>query len=494
MISKSKLEEIIKFVLLAGVATLFIWKWSLRETLIPKPSQFFFGLALLLGIVYFIFFDRFKSLKNIPLLVWVGIAIIVLSMTIATLYGYFKYDLGWTLKGIFYALHLLIGIALFILFFIFLEKDEVFYKRLCYAFFFPPLLFIPFLFFPNAAQRLRLLDQVRFLGISDTPNTVGLYLFIALTFSLIFLLRYTMAPGQKDKIKNILLYLFSGAGLESLLIWTWSRSYFGAMWFSITLSIVGMGIIYKKKAATIALYLLAAFAIGLFVFFSSPPWLHRETLMRGYSQLKGYITYAPLAKDISQKMVDITLNQKTEMPNIKMYTDVGQYKDTIGGRALPIIQPSEIVASSSVESRLFSTAYYIFLFQKDIYSFIFGLGFNFEQRFNFFISIGDSIKTIGAESVESSLDVFLFGGILLLIGILWMIALVLKNMRNHIRSSAGEHTAYYFGAMVVWIGFIAAGTFPGIANRLFGFPFWILLAMALTKIDKNKKETEEYES
>lgn len=501
-------EQAIRFFLIAGVFTLIFWKGSIKENFIPKPSELFFGLALASGLFYLIFFDRFAELKKIRKDVLFTIFLLISSMAIAMLYGYFRYDLPLiTAKGISYLLRFGAGIGLFSLATIFLKKDSVFIKKLYAAFALPPLIYVAFVFvfavkyqFPDFFG----VNPYRFTGFASLSTFTALLTFISFVFVICFLLPIVFSREVK---KNVIL-LFIGAmaltGFSAIITWTSSRSYFGAMWFSAVLGSVVMGLYYKRNIARTGIVILAVVSLLLwgialipiesrtsfFSFFkhsielrflSTWPVVNNAVKQindphKFYSEFvldeaakKLVIGSSPTAAPVSESVVAsdqnvVVVADTDNEPDTTYYQRVFGYKT----------------------GRLLGIAYYLDFFSKDTFSFIFGLGLNYEQKFSLIWDPGWAQG--GAHGANSGLDVFLYGGIGEFIGIFILGYLVFRNIRSKFISGASKNLViiYSLAPALALFGLVPGGIFAGLAAHLFGFYFWILLAMALAESPKEQ--------
>lgn len=105
----------------------------------------------------------------------------------------------------------------------------------------------------------------------------------------------------------------------------------------------------------------------------------------------------------------------------------------------------------------------------------FGLGLNYEQKFTleWHLSNGE-VWNLGPHSF---LDIAVFGGILAVFCMIYLLWKVFLNLRQRLKNYSDDMTAYYLASSTAVFGLWIASIFMG--SPIFFLGFWILLAMAL---------------
>lgn len=438
---KFSLENIIKFCLIAGVGTIFIWKWSFRETFIPKPSEFFFAVALLAGFFYFCSRRRWTELRNLPKTVFFACGLLLVSLALASFYGWRSYGISLSPIGMGYLLRVAGGIGLFLLTLVFFKNNPAFKQKIYFAFFAPVFILAPLLFAPSLAAQFHLMSWTRFMGLGDNPITAGRDILIGFSLVLVFFLG-VLLQGQKQW--RLLLFLaFLLAASEMLLMWTQVRSAFGVMWLAIAVA-PALAARYRKKGIkkTALAYLLVG-GISALAFLFSPSYIKTEMLVRSSdisSQVTAWKEIEPMVSEASRQAV--------------------AEQRLVGS---PVEHPLILR-----ELRRFVAPYYYFnFFREHPLSLIFGLGVNY----------GDKVYILKHQGATGILDVVLFGGLGALAALAVLGFLVLKKVWQAVIPGENELEIYGLGAAIALLGIWSVAVFHAIP--LPTFSFWILLAMAL---------------
>lgn len=453
------LEGFIDFSLRAGTATLFIWSWSLVQTHTPKPSEFFFVLALLAGFFYIVK-RGFRDLKGVPRGILVILTLFLLSFAVATVYGYFKYDLRYGYFAILsrgalgYSLRLIAGIGLFLLVYIFAARDMRFRKRMFFALALPSAVFFPLLLFPALAARFSLLEPVggQFIGFTTNSIAAGFLIFIGFVLVFTAFWRHIAEARWRQNIKPILGYGILWIGLELFLLWSHVRSYLLAA-AAITVVCPLLMFLYYRRSFLISVFaVFAAILSVVSVYFLAP-----DNLRKGVADKMGQTFYTVAVWQEVRQQVFSAIDEDKIQDWLQESND-GRLE--YAGR--PIVY-----------------AYYFNFFQKDIFSLLLGLGVNYKEKLYLPIpTVADPAKK-QVYTAENVLDVVLYGGlgaaISLFIFALWVIKRVVKQYSREYQDA--DLFVYALGPALALLGLFIAGlfvTFPMSAPY-----FWILLALAL---------------
>lgn len=440
-------ECIINFLLRAGTATLFLWTWSLRETHIPRPADFFLGLALALGFFYFLS-GGFRDIKTVPRGILFALILFVFSFMLAGIYGYIRYDLTFTANTIGLSLRLMAGIGLFILVYVFARKDPKLKKKMYLALAIPPALYSPFLFVPSLAKQFSLVEPAggRFTGLTVDANPVGAFFFIGFALAFTRFWQYIAEGRWKERIVPLAAYGLLWMGLEMLLLWTFTRSYLIAMGTVVVMCPLLLSLYYKKGVLATLFSVFAAIILVGSIYFVSPHAIQEGLLPR-----------------IVQTFDTLSFWRELK-PEIVPAIERGEINDWL--------RDNKDVRLEYV-ARHMANSYYINFFREDALSFFLGLGINYKEWFVIHI-----YKTQNW-TAENILDVILYGGIGAVASLLLFAFFIVKKISGqYMRANKdADRLVVLLGPALALLGVTAASIF--ITFPVFSFYFWILLALAL---------------
>jgi hypothetical protein len=437
-----KINKIIKFLILTGAAALIYWKGDFKKTFLPKPAELFLFSSLMFSFIYALRTGLANKLKCINKPIYYSILMILFSLLIGTVYGMLKYNVGFNIQGIAYSIKLPLFIFLFITVYVFIREDELFYKNLCMAFYLSPLIFTPFLFYPGLADKFSLLSTSRFMGFTPSPNIAAMFNCIA--FSFIFTI-FVFDLFDKG-IKKSLLFLSLSLGLGALVLWSQSRAYFIALLFSIIFpSFLVSGFYFKERYKVLLISFLMLVLI-IPMFFILPNSVKRPLILRlsYFEKLAHPATFATTS-----------VYEERLVPNSNKATT------------------KLVKVGTAPDARVTVLKYYFQLLKKDPLIFVFGLGINHESRFNLILNKGE------VHCANSILDIILFGGVGLAAALVALFILIIINLRKMIAEGRAmlQVNIFRLGSITALLGMWCAAIFIG--SPLFGFHFWILLAMSL---------------
>lgn len=203
------LENVIKFCILAGIFTHPIWFWSFKTTFVPKPSDFFFALAMV-GALFYFFTEGRQKLAQIPKLLYLALFLFGLSVVFSTFIGYIRYDIPFgSWHQIVYHLFRIGGGFILLLFVYILFGESSFFRKWLYsAFLASSAVFIPFLALPSLAKNFSLFSGERFLGLAGNPGMFAILMFPSFVFILFLLLRALLGPNVKSPVFPIFVLWF----------------------------------------------------------------------------------------------------------------------------------------------------------------------------------------------------------------------------------------------------------------------------------------------
>lgn len=450
---KLSIAGITQFCLLAGILTHPIWAWSFKTTFIPKPSDFFFALAMAGSVFYFWGKGR-QEFVRIPKLVYVALFLFGFSIVLATFAGYVRYGIplgGWH-KVLYHLFRIGGGFVLFIFVYVALKEGDRFWQMLYHSFWISALPFIPFLFLPVFAKKLGMITEGRFMGFAGNTQMFAVLIFPAFVFIFLLFLRAIFAENAPRSIGKIFLFGSLCLAIFIFILWSGSRQFFGSSILSIMLGTLLAGNFYKagykKTLSYAALFLIVVFILLLLPFSAT-------TL----NKLKALVQYFE-PQEVNQ----------TE-----------GVEDLIGLQQKDHSSEKQQLIVKSTDSNLAGAIYYFTLLKSDPLAFLFGLGINYDSKF--------SVKLQGGLQAGRGImsDIFLQGGIWVAAAILlfsWMVWQRIisffgksEHRQSADSSSTGIEPIYVFAPALTLLGWFA----PTFLFSMFTFiPTWILLGMALS--------------
>lgn len=411
------LIKISKILLFIAVGT-FIYRRGEILTGGFKPFELIFALSLLFflgGILYSK--ENFNKLKNLfNNNIWMGLVLIFVSVIIASIISWFRYGL---MPNIIWLLN--IGrIAVPVLTFILVayhSQDQKFWRYLWWLLFIMPLIFAPFIFWPELAYKLQIVDGLpgRLYLLANYPSTAARFLLISLSFSLAALM---------FKYQSLLM-LTASSLTTALLFWAQSR----AAWLAILVIMFSNVITGKRKYLIGGLLTILIIAAGFLILDSR---IQTSVITRIWSQ---YSAEEPKISQIAPQKLITEIISKRETP-----------KGLVDQTRLTIWKE----------------------YSKIIIKNPFGLG---PQAFPYFyVEINGQPK--GPH--QNILGILVWGGILMLLGFLILGIEIFKNLKAAIQKEA---TFYNIGIAIALIGLFI----DGLIDETFLFHLiWILAALALT--------------
>jgi len=277
-------KKLSKFFLIVGVVSLIYWPkvYSGDENFSPFRFEFIFAISIIFAFIYFVGFliSEKKILisrrsQELALL----LSFFLLSVLIATTLSYFRYNLFFSIKGIFALIKILLGLSLFTSTYIFLKNDQNLYKKLSWAFYLPPLVFAPLLLVPNLAQQFSAISGgFRFQGLTANPGQFAESSIIAFAFLYVLTLYHYY--------KKHIFQMFNYGGLASFIIalifWSQMRTYIISIVAIIVVSNIIIGFRFKKNQLKTILSISLGIALLFLIFLSLSPTI-RGLLLKRFS-------------------------------------------------------------------------------------------------------------------------------------------------------------------------------------------------------------------
>lgn len=434
------LSKISKFLLILATLSLIFRKGLFLQTFIPKPFEIFLFLALIAGIFYFSP-KNLEKLKFIDRKIWFPLLIFLFSTGLATLISYLRYDVGFNTEGILNTVRFLIMIITFILFYVFFKEDEIFYKRVWWAFF-TPVIFIPFLIFPKLAYKFSIVGQGgRFYGLLQSPADASLFFLIALSFFFVLFLK----NFYQKKWYFCSVYFLLTVTMASLILWSQARAAWFGMFGGLIMASCLVIIAFRKNllknlllnAVMIILILILSFAI-------LPSSAKTILILRIFPQYFHYVREKvdDIPQLSSQNLSDLISKIKRENASLDLFYD----------------QP-----------RLAIWKDYLKLIPKNPL----GLGLNYYHPQ---LAMELQGKPLGGYH-NLLLEFWTYGGIASLGAFLYLLWRIILNIKKKIRdNSENPLTIYSIGIVSALFGLMIHALFGGL---IFSYFFWILLALAL---------------
>lgn len=432
------LARISKLLLVLAVISLIFRKGLFLQAFIPKPFEIFLLLALI-GSFFYFFPKNLNKFKLIDKKIYLALFIFLFSVCLATLISYLRYGVGFNVGGVLNAIRFLIIFITFILFYIYLQRDDVFFKRIWLSFL-VPIIFTPFLIFPELAYKFSLVKgDDRFYGFLQNPALASLFFLVALSF---FFGLFFKNFYQKKKLLS-LLFFFSSVIMTSFIFWSQSRAtWIGMVVTLITLNYLIINVFKRNKLNYVLLNFFLTFLLLVISFIILPSSAKTTSLLRIFPKYTSFVHEShPDLRTISLEQFQQVLSKiKTEgsMPDI-LYD---QLRPTIWKEYLKL----------SLENPL-------------------GLGLNY------FPVLAIKINGEPGGTHNDYLDFLAYGGMGTLGAFLYILWRVFINIRNKLKNFLSPYIIYYIGIGSALAGLLIYSTLNGVA--LFDYFFWILLVMAL---------------
>lgn len=443
------LESFTGFFIVAGVVTHPIWNWSFKTGFIPKPSDFFFVLAIAGAAFYFLGGGR-HTLSRVPKLLYAALFLFGASILIGTAAGYIRYGIpvgGWHLIG-YHLLRIGGGFVLCLFSYIALKEHLRFGHRLYIAFVASSLVFLFLFVFSLAKNAYYMFSYGRFLGLAGNPGMFAILVFPSFVFVFFLFLRALFAGNAKNRAFQFLSFALLWIVLEMLILWSGTRSYFGAVMLAVIVGSVLMGRFYRVGLGKVFVFTMLVGLGAFLILFLFPVSAQRFKLLG--QQYPAFLQESQEQAGQIRHFVELqTSEELSEIPQMQ---------------------------ASDMDSRWRGFQYYFSLLKADPLAFLLGLGINYEYKFSLLIFSGRDALPVGRSII---FDIFLYGGVgaalsLLLLG--YMILLRTKALFRREKEPADD-PIYVLAPAVTLLGWWSAAVFLGTPFTM--IPNWILLAMAL---------------
>lgn len=440
------LKKISGFLIIIGTLSLIYWPKVYHEGFfIPIRYE----LIYLLAVLFFIA-DRFKSFnRNIVYSsaernFFIILSIFLLSIIIATLMSYFKYDLILNFIGATVFLKLLLGVAIFLIVYRLCIENIIFYKRLSFSLALPSLLLVPFLFMPALAEKWGMISYGnRFQGFTENPSAMAMLSIIGFAYSCSFLAYYSFI---KKNYLYILLYFFAAIGISMIIFWSQSRSYvFGMLIVMIAILLLYSYYIKKSKIKIMKMisYFIRSMGLFLMALFFVPSHIKESFI---FDRLLGAAT-----PSFSENYTRSSFYEREAVNKISMNKIFVVLRD----------DPRITIWKN----------YYPFL----LIHHPFGIGINYYPQFSY--------KWINTKHQENDsppfflFNIWVLGGMISVGCMCFLFWKSILNFRVTLPCAASSHVPYKIGAILSLSIFWLMSIFNGLSIDYIGF--WIVFSLAM---------------
>ncbi len=416
--------------LILGTGFLLVWQ-PLTHVIPLKISDAAFVLAFCAWFLGAFHARKLQGLQELQYMrpgLLLVLGILLSSILLATLIGFYKYDLPMTRNGFVLLARLLLCMSIFLLVLAMSQTSGGFKAAICFAFLSPTVLLLV-LMIPSVASAMRNFADGRFRGLTENPNTAAAGLIMALSFG------YVLAIFEFQSARRLargLIHLFMCAGMLALILWTQSKAYIfaaavplvlGPILVSSWLTLPKLKVVVKYG---VALALLLPVALMLFT--PGPPLANQL-----------------LARVLPSKVVPRSLQGIVSTLVVENLTN-----------------PTEQV-------RVITVRYYLHVLSANY----FGLGLNYDRKFLAYVPrFGEY------HGVNTILDIPVYGGVGAVFSLCLFLLMITRNVRRRLIMPPTEDTIYVIGAATALAALWTAAV--GLGSPLFGYHFWVLAAVALT--------------
>lgn len=264
-------KKISKVLIIIGTILLIYRTKILREDSINLiRSEFIYFLALIFGVIFFIYKNNIKKLIFLKKEVLMALLVFLAAIALATIICFFRYGVSLNQNSFLFFIVLLSLILLFIFTYSYLKEDEKFYRNLVLAFCLPVLIFLPFLISPGLAKNLSpffgglLIDSSnRFTGFTANPTDFSSLAIIAFSFLFVIFLSFC----YKRKLFPSIIFLLLSLGTGGLIFLSQSKGLIITLIVVVFLSNLLMVLYFKKNKLKIFIYSALGLLLLIFIFF-----------------------------------------------------------------------------------------------------------------------------------------------------------------------------------------------------------------------------------
>jgi O-antigen ligase len=255
------LEQVNKNLMLLALLSLIYRIGNFYNTYIPKPFEIILVLIIFLTLIDLVINKKFKEFfSSIGQKVWVALSCLVASVFIGWFVAVFVKNIPINLNVILEFGTFMISVVIFVLILFYAKDDQVYLRRYLYALLLPAVYTLFVLFVP-LARYFYLEADGSFLGLTMNPNIISKILLIPALF-------FITCSLFKSKNKWIrLVYIVVSSALVALLFWVGSR---GGL-ITLVFSLMFVWLVFSlhkfnwKKLFSSGVLILAIFILGFIV-------------------------------------------------------------------------------------------------------------------------------------------------------------------------------------------------------------------------------------
>lgn len=415
---KKTLINLGKVFFILAVALLLIRKSS-YPWIIKRSSDVLFLLSFLSCFWCLVtssdYVRKLKELRNVVK----GFVLLIGGLIFASVFAYFADGVLLRADGLlFLGRFLEIGMILFLIWFL-QGEDSNFYKKVAIAQL-STVLYIPVIFFNRSDPSV---IMSRFQLFENWPSNVSYYLIVSLSLVIVFLL---FSPK-----KSFLVYFILGVGLFGIMLWTQSRA--GLLGFLSGMLVIVLIFSLRARDKKLRRFVMSGFLILVLIvggFFVLPSKIQNLVVIRFFPQMKSDQNIYSDSHEFTQRMLQ-DVSQKKLSPRLN--------------------DPSRLYLWKTYGSRVLSRPM--------------GLGLNYQPEY-----YSGSFR--GPHN--TFLEALTMGGILTLIGFVYLIFLAFKNLKVFFRSSLDFTWPTYVLASLV--GLLVASFFDNmVVFRL----MWVMIGLGM---------------
>lgn len=465
----ASLQKITSLFILLGIASLIYWpRVHYEEFILPFRYEFLFSIAVLLSGLNLTqqWLNKkisYKQLSKDELEIYFLLFAFIGSVLLGTLISFFRYDIGFNTAGMIILYKHFLGVAIFIIIYRSTKANPKLYKFFSWAFIYPSLIFIPFLFFPDLAEQLGFIsDGYRFQGATTNPSTMDLLNIIVFSYCWSLFLYLLI---KKEKTFLIILYFLFSVGISSLIFWSQSRSYIVMMFWVIIFIHLYYGIFFKLTAFKIIAYLLLGALLITSSFLLIP------------TKAKDILIFGRIFGE-----TNLNFDYRSSQPQIKQPHKIAAIQRFFTGLSHKkpenrVILKQKINKLVIQDPRIAMWKHYLPLALSNPL----GLGVNYLPRFGYQWA---DISPFVANGINLLPPVFImnlwaYGGIMAMILMCLLLKKAVFKYKNNFQQIRLEPNdlPYKVGVIAALLALWASSIFVGLAIDYLGF--WILFALAL---------------
>ena len=432
------LEDINKNLLFIALLALIFRVGNFATNYIPKPFEIIFSVVVILTIVDLLKNNKIKEFFfSIPKNIRIALFILIPSVLVGWLFATFFLKIPFYFNMILEFGTFMISISIFLLIIFYTRNDKAYIKRYFYALL-VPIIYVFLIIFPGVAVHFNMAD-IHFFGFTGNPNIISKILIIPA----IFLITKTLFE-DKNKLLKIIYFIISSL-LVSLIFWTVSR---GAI-LSLLLGAIFLWIIFSRNNFNWKKLFYSGFII--FSIF-----------------LVGFLVTPKSGKDMIVNRILYYTNSPYVYSQIKNIPEVGEVNiSEVSKVNMPVVSTEQSIESKfkTREPRFQIWSFYL---NKILMN---PIGFGPNTHMQAYILLGeDGFDRTGPHNTY--IQVWLWGGIVGLLGFIYLLINAFKNLKSKLKS---DFTYMTVAITAILFTLLVSITFD---DSLSFYWFWIILAFS----------------